>query len=90
MNALSFFDGATPDGAWNLFVMDDNAAGYVGFGIKAWVLTLEVQPPVTPPAAPPITPQATGKRAAALAKCKKKRKKRARRSCRHKARSLPR
>ena len=90
VNALSFFDGAAPDGAWNLFVMDDNAIGYLGFEIKAWALTLEVQAPATPPAAPPATSQTTGKRAAALAKCKKKRKKRARRRCRHKARALPR
>jgi hypothetical protein len=90
VNALSFFDGSTPDGAWNLFVMDDNEIGYVGFDIKAWALTLEVQPPVTPPAVPPTTPRATGKRAAALAKCKKKRRKRARRRCRRRARALPR
>jgi hypothetical protein len=97
VNALSFFDGAAPDGTWSLFVADDNAIGYLGFEIKAWALTLEVQPPATPSTAPPATPAAplttprrTGKRAAALARCKKKKTKRARRRCRRKARRLPR
>ena len=56
---------------------DDNDVGFLGFEIKAWALTLEVEPPPasvsTPPVAPPtVTSQRTGKRAAALAKCKKK------------------
>ena len=93
LNALSFFNGASPDGAWNLYVTDDNAAGYVGFYIRAWALTLDVEPPPpapTPTAAPAAaTPQKTGKRAAALAKCKKKATKRARSRCRRRARALP-
>ncbi len=100
VNAMSFFNGATPDGAWNLFVMDDNAAGYLGFDIKAWVLKLEVQPPppapplatpVTAPVTAPVTTQkATGRRAAALAKCRKKKARKARKRCRRRARGLPR
>lgn len=93
LNALSFFDGASPDGAWNLYVIDDNAAGFLGFEIKAWALTLDVEPP--PPAPMPAaagaaaSPKATGKRAAALARCKKKATKRARTRCRRRARTLP-
>ncbi len=95
VNALSFFNGASPDGAWNLYVTDDNALGYLGFEIKAWALTLNVEPP--PPVAPTPgaveqtggPPKATGKRAAALARCKKKATKRARGKCRHKAKALP-
>ncbi len=96
VNAMSFFNGATPDGAWNLFVTDDNAVGYLGFNISAWALTLEVQPPPpTPPVAVPATApvatrKATGRRAAALAKCRKKKTRKARRRCRHRARRLPR
>ena len=76
VNALSFLAGSSPDGAWNLYMTDDNTA-YLGFEIKAWALTLEVEPPPAPAVAPPaasptVTPRATGKRAAALAKCKKK------------------
>jgi hypothetical protein len=67
VNALSFLAGASPNGAWNLFVADDNATGYVGFDIGAWALTLEVQPP----------PAATGQQAAAPKKCKKKKGKNA-------------
>jgi hypothetical protein len=94
VNALSVFNGASPDGAWNLYVTDDNAIGYLGFGIKAWALTLDVEP--APPAVaapgavtPTTTPKATGKRAAALAKCKKRATKRARSRCRRRAKSLP-
>jgi hypothetical protein len=96
MNSLSFFNGATPDGAWNLFVTDDNATGYVGFDILAWALTLEVQPPpptppvATPATAPLTTRRATGRRAAALARCRKKKSRKARRRCRRRAKALPR
>jgi subtilisin-like proprotein convertase family protein len=88
VNALSFLAGSSPNGAWNLFVADDNVTGYIGFQIHAWALTLEVEPPPAPapPAAPPM---ATGKRAAALAKCKRKKTKRARSRCRRRARALP-
>jgi hypothetical protein len=94
LNALSFFDGSSPDGDWNLYVFDDNDP-YLGFGIHAWALRLDVEPPpppapapvVTPP--PAITPQQTGRRAAAQAKCKKKATKRARSRCRRRAKALP-
>src|ERR1700712_916933 len=49
LNALSFLAGGTPNGAWNLFVRDDNSVGYLGFDINAWALTLEVEPPPPPP-----------------------------------------
>jgi len=54
VNALSSFAGASPNGAWNLFIFDDNAVGFVGFTISGWALTLEVEPPAqagdtTPP-----------------------------------------
>ncbi len=90
LNALSFLAGGSPNGTWKLFLLDDNATGFVGFGTRAWALTLDVKPPVTPPATqsnPPATPAAPvvtlkkkckrkkGKQAAAAAKkCKKKKK----------------
>lgn len=83
VNALSSFNGASPDGAWNLFMLDDNAGAGVGFDVDGWALTLEVQPPV------PATPAATGERDAALKKCKAKKSKKARRKCKQKARALP-
>ena len=51
LNALSFFNGASPNGAWDLFVLDDNPA-FNGFGIPGWALTLTVQSPPTQPPAP--------------------------------------
>ncbi|HYU62131.1 MAG TPA: hypothetical protein VEK39_15355 [Solirubrobacterales bacterium] len=54
VNAMSFFNGASPNGAWSLFVMDDSA-GFSGFDIAAWALTLEVQPPSAGDTAPPET-----------------------------------
>jgi hypothetical protein len=51
-NAMSFFNGASPNGAWNLFVFDDNSA-FVGFTIPGWALTLEIQPPAPPPGGAP-------------------------------------
>lgn len=97
MNALSVFSGASPDGAWDLYMIDDNSSGYFGFGIKAWVLSLDVEPsppvPAAAPAAATVPPTAkrrrTGKRAAALARCKKKKTRRARNRCRRRARALP-
>ena len=47
LNALSVFNGASPDGAWKLFVLDDDAF-FVGFRISGWALTLEVEPPGPP------------------------------------------
>jgi hypothetical protein len=93
LNALSFFNGSSPNGAWNLYVLDDNAAGFVGFEIRAWALTLDVEPPMpapTPAAMPPAAaPNHTGRRAAALAKCKKRKTRRARARCRRRAKALP-
>jgi hypothetical protein len=83
LNSLSLLAGGSPNGAWNLFVTDDNAVGYVGFDISGWALNLEIQPP------PAAAPQTTGQQAAALAKCKSKKTKKARRKCRQKAQSLP-
>jgi hypothetical protein len=94
VNALSFLDGSSPDGAWNLYVFDDNPVGYVGFGIRAWALTLDVEPPPAPsPATAAATstaqPQRTGKRAAALKRCGRRKTRRARSRCRRRARALP-
>jgi hypothetical protein len=86
LNAMSFFNGASPSGAWNLFVLDDNAAGFVGFDIAGWALTLDIEPP--PVIQPAATPTMTGQRAAALEKCKKRRGK-ARKKCKRKAIQLP-
>lgn len=92
LNALSFFNGSSPDGTWNLFMRDDTD-GYVGFETRAWALTLEVEPPpagsTNLPAPAAVTQHPTGRRAAALAKCRKKATKRARARCRHHAKSLP-
>jgi hypothetical protein len=102
-NALSDLAGGSPDGPWELFVLDDNDAGFIGFSFEAWALTLEVEPPA-PPApvvktvivpGPTVTLPApagrpkTGKRAAALAKCKTKKTKSRRAKCRAKAQKLP-
>ena len=84
LNSLSLLAGGSPDGAWNLFVFDDNPAIH-GFDISGWALNLDIQPPATAPTAP----QATGQQAAALAKCKSKKTKKARKKCRQKAQSLP-
>jgi len=85
LNALSFLTGGSPNGAWRLFVLDDDgSACCFGAGMSGWALTLEVQPP-----AATSTPATTGQQAAALAKCKTKKSKKARRKCRQKAQSLP-
>ncbi len=50
VNALSFLAGGSPNGSWDLFVLDDNSAGFVGFEINSgWALTLEVEPPPPTP-----------------------------------------
>lgn len=57
VNALSSLAGGSPNGSWDLFVLDDNSAGVVGFEINSgWALTLEVEPP--PPDPPPPDPPA--------------------------------
>jgi subtilisin-like proprotein convertase family protein len=81
MNSFSFFDGTSPNGQWQLFLRDDQAAD-VG-ALISWSLTLDGLTTPTPAAA------ATGQRAAALKKCKKKRSKKARRKCRQRAQKLP-
>jgi len=48
LNKLSFLAGGSPNGAWNLFVRDDNQ-DFNGFDVKAWALTLEIEPPPPPP-----------------------------------------
>jgi hypothetical protein len=75
LNSLSRLAGGSPNGAWNLFVRDDNATVF-GFGIDAWALTLDVKPPAAPPAATPVatpvaTPPAAGQSGAGK-KCKRK------------------
>lgn len=99
-NQLSAFNGISPNGDWNLFMLDDQA-GVFGFEMGGWALTLEVEPPAPIPPTPvivqvpapapisaPILAQ-TGKRAAALARCKAKKTTKARKSCRSKAQKLP-
>lgn len=103
-NALADLAGGSPDGSWQLFVLDDNKAGYVGFGFDAWALRLEIEPPPPAPPAPPTTqtvvvpgpapapvvvPAKTGRRAAALARCRSKKTRAKRAGCRAKARKLP-
>ncbi len=51
-NQMSALAGGSPDGAWKLFVLDDNPGGFVGFTFPAWSLSLTVEPP--PPAPPTI------------------------------------
>jgi hypothetical protein len=55
LNALSFLAGGSPNGAWRLFVLDDNAGAGAGFGIIGWALTLEIEPPGATDAAAPET-----------------------------------
>ncbi len=43
LNSLSLLAGGSPNGAWNLFVFDDNPT-FHGFDISAWALNLEIQP----------------------------------------------
>jgi hypothetical protein len=47
-NALSALAGGTPDGEWKLYVLDDNAAGSIGFTFVGWALNLEIEPPPAP------------------------------------------
>jgi hypothetical protein len=49
-NKMSALAAGSPDGAWKLFVLDDNPGGFVGFTFPAWSLSLTVEPP---PVAPP-------------------------------------
>ncbi len=55
VNNLAVLAGGSPNGSWDLFVLDDNSACCLGFSIDSgWALTLEVEPP--PPEPPPPTP----------------------------------
>jgi hypothetical protein len=63
LNAMSFLAGGSPNGAWRLFMLDDDAGAGVGFDLPAWALTLEVQPPPTVAPANTVAPAAK--------KCKK-------------------
>lgn len=97
VNNLAALAGGSPNGEWKLWLFDDNSFGYNGFGLGAWVLTLEVTPPPPPPPTivtvevpvPAPAPAKTGKRARALAKCKGKPSKEAKQRCRANARKLP-
>jgi hypothetical protein len=51
-NKLSALAGGSPDGSWELFLLDDNSAGGIGFGLADWALNLEIEPP--PPTPPTI------------------------------------
>jgi hypothetical protein len=54
VNSLAALAGGSPNGSWDLFVLDDNSTGIVGFEINSgWALTLEVDPTATPPPPPP-------------------------------------
>ena len=44
VNNLAALTGGSPNGDWNLWLVDDNSFGYNGFGLGAWILTLEVTP----------------------------------------------
>jgi hypothetical protein len=48
LNALSFLAGGSPNGAWRLYVLDDNAGAGAGFSIIGWALTLDIEPAATP------------------------------------------
>jgi hypothetical protein len=87
-NALSAFNGASPNGAWNLFVLDDNASMFNGVGTSGWALTLDIQPPPAPTPTPTVQAP-TGLRDAALQKCKSKKTKKGRKKCKKKAQLLP-
>ena len=55
MNKLAALAGGSPNGSWELFVLDDNSACCFGVSIDSgWALTLEVEPPAPePPAGTP-------------------------------------
>lgn len=75
VNALSFFNGSSPNGDWDLYALDDNSAGYLGFNIIGWTLTLDTQP--TPEAVPAKAKKCRKKKrvsGAAAKRCKKKKK----------------
>jgi hypothetical protein len=95
VNNLAALAGGSPNGDWKLWLFDDNSFGYNGFGLGAWVLTLEITPPPPPPPTivtvqvPAPAPAKTGKRARALAKCKSQPNQEAKKRCRNNARKLP-
>lgn len=44
LNALSFFNGASPNGTWSLYLIDDEDA-FFGALMSGWALTLDILPP---------------------------------------------
>lgn len=62
VNSLAVLAGGSPNGSWDLFVLDDNSASLVGFSINSgWALTLEVEPTPEPtPETPEPTPGGGG------------------------------
>jgi hypothetical protein len=77
--ALSGFSGAQPNGAWQLFVVDDTVAG--GGSIDGgWSLELSTTgPALTPPSVPPPTTKKCKKHKRSASSAKKKRCKKKRR-----------
>jgi hypothetical protein len=53
LNALSFLAGGSPNGAWKLFVLDDNGSAGAGFSIIGWALALDIEPPAAGDATAP-------------------------------------
>lgn len=71
LNSLSSFDGISPNGAWKLFITDDDGSAGLGFVLPAWSLKLDYQP-VAPKSK---CKKRTGKKGAvAKKKCRKKKK----------------
>ena len=55
--SLSAFDGTDPNGAWRLFVVDDDDAGDFTGSLSGWSLTITTpDPPPAPPAADTAAP----------------------------------
>jgi len=81
-SSLSAFSGTNPNGAWKLWVNDDQS-GDSGKIFGGWGLDITATEPPQQQATP------TGQRAAALKKCKKKRTAKAKKKCKKKANALP-
>jgi hypothetical protein len=77
LNALSFFQGASADGDWKLWVLDDDASNGSGFDLTGWSLALDVEPPASPAGTAGLAPRKQRK-------CKKHRKKKGRGAARKK------
>ena len=46
-SSLSAFNGTNPNGAWSLYVVDDNANGKSGYLQNGWTLTIDTGPVIT-------------------------------------------